>query len=103
MLMNNIALFHLLFVVPYFLYLWYNYPNFNPINYYILMILGLIIVVYHTYAYKNPFNLMHILLGITLIWFGYTRDNMNKYYYDFFLIFAIAAGGYHGYSILSSY
>jgi hypothetical protein len=74
-----------------------------------LLILGIIIIIYHSYkayiklkAGKNPWvNWIHILLvGPLLIYIGYNNKNTPRLYYELLLMLGFAAIGYHGYYMI---
>ena len=105
-----ISLFHLLFVVPFFLYVGLQRSATQEIIYTVLLTLGVIITLYHgykswvRYTAGSPYlyvNLIHaVLLGPLLIYMGVKGRDTPRAAYEMLLMFAFAAGGYHLYSLV---
>ena len=105
-----LSLFHLLAVVPFFLYVGIQRAAMADQVYTSLWILGAIITVYHGYKalikYKNAspslwVNLIHMLVvGPLLIFIGAKGKDTPRYAYELLLMVAFAAGGYHLYSLI---
>ena len=105
-----ISLFHLLLVVPFFLYVGLQQAAVPEGVYTALLTLGVIITLYHGYKSYNrwvnssPYlwvNLIHTLLvGPLLIYIGTKGKDTPRAYYEMLLLLAFGAGGYHLYSIV---
>jgi hypothetical protein len=101
-----VHLFHILIVGGLFLYVGIKRDKISPYMYPILLGLGIIIILYHSYKTYNyikadkPYwvNLIHILLvGPLLVYIGYNRENTKRKYFELLLMLGFAAIGYHGY------
>lgn len=101
-----VHLFHILIVGGLFLYVGIKRDKISSYMYPILLGLGIIIILYHSYKTYNYIkadklywvNLIHILLvGPLLVYIGYNRENTKRKYFELLLILGFAAIGYHGY------
>lgn len=105
-----LALFHLLLIVPFFLYVGLQRSATPPIVYTVLLTLGVILLLYHgykswiRYSAASPYlyvNLIHsVLLAPLLIYIGAKGRDAPRWAYEVLLMFAFAAGGYHLYSLV---
>ncbi len=105
-----LALFHLLLIVPFFLYVGLQRSATPPIEYTVLLTLGVILLLYHgykswiRYSAASPYlyvNLIHsVLLAPLLIYIGAKGRDAPRWAYEVLLMFAFAAGGYHLYSLV---
>jgi hypothetical protein len=105
-----LSIFHILAVVPFFLYVGLQRAALPDQVYTSLWILGAILVVYHGYKaflkYKNAspslwVNLIHMLVvGPLLIYIGAKGKDTPRPAYEILLMIAFAAGGYHIYSLI---
>jgi len=107
--MNNlffVHLFHILIVGSLFVYIGINRDKIPEFMYPILLSLGSIIILYHTYKVynyiknKKPYwiNLIHILIiGPLLIYIGFNRDKTERRFFEILLMLGFASIGYHGY------
>ena len=105
-----LSLFHLLLIVPFFLYVGLQRSATPPIVYTFLLTLGVILTLYHgykswiRYTAASPYlyvNLIHFaLLGPLLIYLGVKGRDAPRWAYEVLLMFAFAAGGYHLYSLV---
>lgn len=112
--MNTIILvhlFHILFVGGLFLYVGIVKNNIPKFLYNFLLILGVIIIIYHSYKIfiklkdgKNPWiNYFHIFLVAPLIiYIGINREKTERYYFELLLMLAFADIGYHTYYLIYS-
>ena len=109
--MNNIFvhLFHIIFVGGLFLYIGIKQKNMPAYMYNVILTIGIIILFYHGYkGYskfvngKNPWvNLFHIfIVAPLLIRIGYKKDNTHMQYFEYVLMLAFAAVGYHTYYMI---
>jgi len=109
--MNNIFvhLFHIIFVGGLFLYIGMKQKNMPAYMYNVILTIGIIILFYHGYkGYskfvngKNPWvNLFHIfIVAPLLIRIGYKKDNTHRQYFEYVLMLAFAAVGYHAYYMI---
>ena len=107
-----LSLFHLLAVVPFFLYIGFQRAATPDAVFTASLVLGIVITLYHGYkAYvrytkNSPYlwvNLIHVFyVGPLLIWIGSQGKNTPRYAYELLLMVAFAAGGYHLYSLIQS-
>ena len=101
-----VHLFHILFIGWLFLYVGIMKTSILPFMYQILLILGLFLVLYHSFkafillkSGKNPWiNLFHIfIIAPLLIYIGWKGKNTNSFYFELLLMLGFASVGYHGY------
>jgi hypothetical protein len=104
-----VHLFHIFIVGSLFLYVGSYKTEIPKLLFPVLFILGLIIILYHTYKTYNYYtkqinpwvNLIHVLLiGPLLIYIGYNNTKTSRMYFELLLMFGFAAIGYHGYYLL---
>ncbi len=104
-----VHLFHILIVGSLFLYVGINGSKTPAFVFPILMYLGIIIIIYHSYkAYlkisldKSAWiNYLHILLvGPLLIIIGLNGVDTSRKYFELLLMAGMASIGYHGYYLL---
>lgn len=105
-----LSLFHILAVVPFFLYVGLQRGAIPDQVFTATWILGAIITAYHGFKafirYKNasPYlwvNLIHMLIvGPLLIYIGAKGKDTPRFAYELLLMVAFAAGGYHVYSLI---
>lgn len=106
---QQVHLFHILFVGSLFLYVGISKDRIPFFLYYILLILGLIVIIYHLYkviAKKTKqiwVSLIHIILvGPLLLFIGYKKQETSRKFYELLLMLAFAAIGYHGFYMFYS-
>jgi len=101
-----VHLFHILFVGSLFLYVGITKTLMPEFMYSILLGLGLIIVLYHSFKVYNYVklgkgfwvNLIHIfIVGPLLVYIGYNREKTSRKYFELLLMLGFASIGYHGY------
>jgi Na+-transporting methylmalonyl-CoA/oxaloacetate decarboxylase beta subunit len=106
-----VHLFHILIVGSLFLYVGIQKTSIPKIMFPILLGLGIIVILYHTFkAYSHIIkgkgywvNLIHILLvGPLLIYIGYNREKTARLYFELLLMLGFASIGYHGYYLALS-
>lgn len=104
-----VHLFHILIVGSLFLYVGIERTNIPTFMFPLLLGLGVIIILYHTfkvYTYMKQgkgywVNLIHILLvGPLLLYIGYNGEKTARLYFELLLMLGFAAIGYHGYYML---
>lgn len=101
-----VHLFHIIIVGGLFLYVGIMRNNIPKFMFPILLILGIIIILYHTYKiYKSPktawINHIHILLvGPLLILIGYNGEKTSRKYFELLLMLGFSAIAYHGYYLI---
>lgn len=107
-----ISLFHILAIVPFFLYVGFQRAaNPTPI-YYILLGLGLLLLIYHGYKTiarlraNSPYvwvNAIHAaIIGPLLLYIGLKGQDTPRAAYEMLLLLGFAAGGYHMYNLVVS-
>lgn len=104
-----ISLFHVLLIVPFFLYVFYNRAANPDWVYTTTFVLGLFVLVYHAYKSLVKFyakssslwvNLIHfVLLAPLLIYIGYNAKKTERPAYEMLGLFTFAALGYHLYQM----
>lgn len=100
-----IALFHLAFVVPLFLYVGFQRAATPEWLYWVLFGLGILVLVYHSmkafarWAAKSPafwVNAIHVaVVAPLMIWIGYFGKKTMRPAYEMLLIAGFGALGYH--------
>ncbi len=105
-----LALFHILAVVPLFLYVGIQRAATADLVYTVLLVLGFIITAYHGYKAfirfqaGSPYlwvNLIHFLyVGPLLMYIGYKQKDTPRAGYEVLLLIAFAALGYHLYNLV---
>lgn len=104
-----IAVFHILAVVPLFLFVGFTRSANPDWMYNLLLGLGLFIFVYHAYSATRRFinrspyiwvNLIHVLIiAPLLIWLGVSGKKTPRAGYELLLLVGFAALGYHMYNL----
>lgn len=107
-----LSLFHLFFVVPFFLYVGLQRAATPEGVYTACLTLGVIITLYHSYKAwikyqaSSPsiwINMIHVLyVGPLLIYIGTKGKDTERAAYELLLMLAFAAGGYHLYHMIES-
>jgi hypothetical protein len=103
-------IFHIFIVSPLFLVVGYLKVN-NPIYmYWILLVLGLIVLAYHSYKLSVRImnnssywwiNAIHILFVAPLmIYIGYNKTETLRFAYELMIMLGFASLGYHTFSIV---
>jgi hypothetical protein len=105
-----IVLFHVIFVAPLLLWVGFARAATPAWVYNVLFVLGIIVLLYHSYKAVIRFssnsvflwvNLIHIgLIAPLLLWVGYHGKKTDAPAYNMLLLVAFAALGYHTYKIL---
>jgi hypothetical protein len=105
-----LALVHLLFVVPLFLFVGIMRASTPNWLYNALLVIGAIILVYHGFrlvvrlqarssaAWINAIHLLFI--APLLLYIGYDKKETPRSAYEILLMLGFAAGGYHLYSMV---
>ena len=106
---QQVHLFHIFFVGSLFLYVGISKDRIPFFLYYILLILGLVVIIYHLYkviAKKTNHiwvSLIHIILvGPLLLFIGYKKKETSRKFYELLLMLAFASIGYHGFYMFHS-
>jgi hypothetical protein len=104
-----VHLFHILIIGGLFLYVGITRTNIPNFMYYVLLVLGGIIILYHAYkVYKkikegsNPWvNYIHVfIVGPLLVYIGINREKTQRFWFELLLMLGFASIGYHGYYII---
>lgn len=107
--MSNINVFHVLFVAPLFIYVGMNRNQVHEYIFYILGLIGAVILVYHSYktymklvsGQSAWINWIHILfVAPLLLILGYLKKDANRRYFEMMLMLGFAALGYHGFYLI---
>lgn len=105
-----LALFHILIIVPLFLYVGVYRAATHPGVYKALLALGAILVLYHgskfisrlamrsDYAYINALHAL--LFGPLLLYIGWHQQDTPRAAYEVLLMVTFAALGYHAFSLV---
>jgi hypothetical protein len=105
-----IALFHILLVAPFFLYVAFVRGQLMPWIFSALLGLGLVIMVYH--AYKTVIkwqahslsawvNIIHVIaVAPLLIFIGASGYDTPRWAFEVLAMFGFAAAGYHLYNLV---
>lgn len=104
-----VNLFHILFVVPLFLYVGISRTETNRSVFNFILVLGLFITIYHLYkgylryVTGSPMlwvNLIHVFyVGPILLYIGMKKETTPRSAFEILLLLAFAAGGYHLYNL----
>jgi len=105
-----LAIIHILFVVPLFLYVGFVRANTPQWLYLAILAIGFIILIYHglrlIVRLKNRsgyswVNALHVaLVAPLLIYIGYHKKDTPRFAYELLLMLGFAAGGYHTFSLV---
>jgi hypothetical protein len=105
-----LAIIHLLFVVPLFLYVGFLRSETPRWLYLALLTIGIVILVYHGFkllvrlSNRSSYswvNAIHVLLvAPLLIYIGYNKKDTPRSGYELLLMAGFAAAGYHLFSII---
>jgi hypothetical protein len=105
-----LAIIHLLFVVPLFLYIGFTRADTPSWLYLAILSIGIIILVYHgfklairlsTRSGYSWVNALHVLtVAPLLIFIGYHKKETPRSAYELLLMLGFAAGGYHLFSLV---
>lgn len=100
-----LALFHLVAIVPLFLYVGFQRAATPDWLYHVLFGVGLVVLAYHAmksftrWVAKSPsvwINLIHVaIVAPLLIWIGYFGKKTGRPAYEMLLMVGFAALGYH--------
>lgn len=105
-----LALFHILIIVPFLLYVSVYRASTHPWVYKALLIVGAILLLYHgskfvtrllsrsDYAYINAIHAL--LFGPLLLYIGYHQQDTPRAAYEILLMITFAALGYHTFSLV---
>jgi uncharacterized membrane protein len=109
---NLLSLFHILVVSAVFIYVGIIQKNTPKMMYWIFLVVGTIIVLYHSYECYTHYmdnksiwvNLLHILVvGPILIYIGTRGEQTPILWYEILLMLGFASLGYHGYYLVKSF
>jgi Na+/melibiose symporter-like transporter len=105
-----IALFHVLVIAPFFLYVAFVRGQLMPWIFSALLGLGLVIMVYHAYKTVVKWqahslsvwvNIFHVLLiAPLLIYIGASAYDTPRWAFEVLAIFGFGAAGYHLYNMV---
>ena len=105
-----IVLFHILFVAPFLLWIGFVRADTPTWAYTALFIIGLIVLLYHSYKAVIRWssgsnllwvNLIHVtLVAPLLLWIGYQGKKTDRSAYNMLLLLAFGALGYHTYKAI---
>jgi hypothetical protein len=101
MQMLYIYLFHLMVVIPYFIYIYSQKREITQINKYILLVLGITLLLYHGYKSYQTKYWVYIFHATWLAPFLLYLGLSSKPVYEPLLLFIFAGLGYHLYSLIN--
>ena len=100
-------LFHILIVAPLFIYIGLKRDKINNWLYTLIMYLGIIVLLFHSYKVYSKLNgnywinLIHIfIVAPLLIYIGYNKQNTSRKFYEILLMLGFAVLGYHLYYLI---
>jgi hypothetical protein len=105
-----LSLFHLLFIVPLFLYIGFQRASVPHWLYLFVLTIGCLIFVYHgfklllriqarsSYTWVNAIHVF--LIAPLLMYIGYNKSETPRFAYELLLMAAFAAAGYHLFSLV---
>jgi len=107
-----LSIFHLLLVVPLFLFVGFQRASCSQWIYMALFAIGAVVLVYHAYKLvirvlsQSGYawvNAIHVLLvAPLLLYIGYHKKNTPRFAYELLLMLGFAAGGYHLFSLVKA-
>lgn len=102
-----LSLFHLLIIVPFFMYIGLYRASTHPWVYKALLVLGGLLLLFHgsklivrprsDYAYINA---IHVLFAPLLLYIGWHQQDTPRAAYEILLMLTFAALGYHTFSLV---
>jgi hypothetical protein len=105
-----ISLFHLIFIVPLFLFIGFQRASVPHWLYLFLLTIGSVVFFYHGFKFllrlqaQSSYtwvNAIHVfLVAPLLIYIGYHKSETPRFAYELLLMAAFAAAGYHLFSIV---
>lgn len=105
-----LSIFHLLIVVPFFLFIGFQRAATPQWLYMATFSIGAVLLVYHGYKLfirmmaKSGYawiNAIHMLLvAPLLLYIGYHKKDTPRFAYELLLMLGFAAGGYHLFSLV---
>lgn len=104
-----VHLFHIIIVGGLFLYVGIHREKIYKQLFPLLLGLGIVIILYHTYKTYNYWregkgfwvNLLHIfIIGPLLIYIGYYSEKTARLYFELLMMLGFASIGYHSYYLL---
>jgi hypothetical protein len=105
-----IALFHILVVAPFFLYVAFVRGQVMPWIFTAMLVLGLVILVYHAYKTVVKWkahsltawvNIIHVIaVAPLLIYIGSSAYDTPRWAFEVLAMFGFAAAGYHLYNLV---
>jgi len=108
----TLSLFHIFIVSPFFLYVAFVRGQLTPIIFNVLQILGILLLIYHSYKTLQLWkahsglvwiNIFHIIVvAPLLIFIGNTGYETPRWAFELLAMMSFAAAGYHFYSIVLS-
>lgn len=103
-----IQLFHIIVVASFFIYIGTTRTNIPEFLFPIILSLGFVIILYHSYKiFINPdrkwLYLIHVLIvGPLLIYIGHNGKNTERKFFEILLLLAFATLGYNGFYFLTN-
>lgn len=108
-----INLFHIILVVPFFIWVGIRHGNIPNGAFISLIVLGILVTLYHAFKAVRRYlsgssyiwvNLIHALwIGPLLLYIGAMKNNTPRACYELLLLTAFGALGYHLYELVAYY
>jgi high-affinity Fe2+/Pb2+ permease len=105
-----LSIFHLLFVVPLFLFIGFQRADTPQWVYFAILAIGAVILVYHGFKLivrvmqRSGFiwiNAIHVfLIAPLLLYIGWHKKETPRFAYELLLLLGFAAAGYHLFSLV---
>ena len=105
-----LSLFHILLIVPLFLFIGYHRSSTPEWLYTAMFAIGLVVFVFHSYKLfvrilshsgYSWINAIHaLLIAPVLLYIGYHKKDTPRFAYELLLMLGFAAGGYHLFSLV---
>lgn len=105
-----LSIFHVLIVVPLFLFIGFYRASTPQWLYNAIFVIGTIVLVYHGFKFTVRYlsesgyvwvNAIHILLvAPLLLYIGYHKRDTPRFAYELLLMLGFGAGGYHLFSAI---
>lgn len=108
-----LALFHIFIISPFFIYVAFFRGQLLPWVFTTLLVMGVIVLLYHTYRYITKMydhsvtgwvNLIHILtVAPLLIFIGKSAYDTQRWAFEVLAMLGFSALGYHTYSLVNMF
>ena len=106
---NWVSLFHVLVVSALLIYVGIMKKNTPKMVFWLFLVLGIVIVLYHSYKGYNHYmeghsiwvNFIHVIyIGPILLYIGMLGEQTPRLWFEVLLMLGFASLGYHGYYLV---